>query len=42
MVVERGGLRELLMRLLDYGVGSRQPVPSAPANGRASAPAPTS
>jgi hypothetical protein len=32
MVVERADLRELLIRLLDYGVGARQHT--APANGR--------
>jgi acetyl-CoA carboxylase beta subunit len=40
MVVERGALRELLVRLLDYGAGARRPVSPAPANGFAPAPAP--
>ena len=35
MVVERDALREQLVRLLDYGVGSSIPVPPAPVNGRA-------
>jgi acetyl-CoA carboxylase carboxyl transferase beta subunit len=35
MVVERGELRGLLTRLLDYGVGERRPASPANANGRA-------
>ena len=44
MVVERNGLRELLVRLLDYGAGARRPVPpaAASANGHAPASATTS
>jgi len=36
-VVERNELRALLVRLLDYGVGTKRAAPAAPANGRAPA-----
>ncbi len=41
MVVERAGLRELLIRLLDYGSGARRNVPAPAVNGHAPAPAAT-
>ena len=37
VVVERGELRALLVRLLDYGVGAKRASSNAPANGRAPA-----
>jgi acetyl-CoA carboxylase carboxyl transferase subunit beta len=41
MVVERAELRELLIRLLDYGAGARRIAPASTANGHSTAPAAT-
>jgi acetyl-CoA carboxylase carboxyl transferase subunit beta len=42
MVVERADLRELLIRLLDYGAGARRAAPVSGVNGHAPAPAASS